>query len=200
MALSNNQKINAGKYKKWIIAFSILCIIALGYFKLNYLVMGYYYVFKFDHFEAGDKVYIAQTYFNDKSVNALGTMELIRPLTKADLDTMGYTFKEKLTITPQINDSLKPYLSHLGPSFDIDKMKQYKSGFIGTFKGYKITYVKDISNKHYVRALYAIIEPNKKVFDKDYSFTYAPPKNYTLADSNIYVVPFYISRNELANY
>ncbi|GGH03691.1 hypothetical protein [Mucilaginibacter phyllosphaerae] len=193
-------KSRRGKFKISIITVCITCVILLGYFNLNYLVIGYYYVVKFDHFNEGDKVYIAETYFKNQNIDALGTMELIRPLKKEDLDTLGYTFGEKLKISPQLNDTLKPYLKYLGPSFDIYKMRQFKSGLIGTFKGYKIRYVKDISGKYYVRAVYALINPDKRIFNKDYLAVYPPPANYILADSDIYVMPLDISKNELSNF
>jgi hypothetical protein len=42
-------------------------------------------------------------------------------------------------------------------------MRQNKSGFIGTFKGYKLVTVKDFSTKKFIKGLYAVVVPNNKV-------------------------------------
>jgi hypothetical protein len=124
---------------------------------------------------------------------------MIRPLTKEDLRTMHFpSYRPGIVSSP--NDTLKPYLRFSGAFFEVNKMRQNKSGFIGTFKGYKLVTIKDFSTKKFIKGLYAVVVPNNKVFSKADSSSFAPAPNYILADSTFYVFPFDISKHELIKF
>lgn len=185
--------------KYWIIAICICAIAITGYLSKHYLYMAYYYTSKYDHYNTDDKVYVAQSYFDDKKVGVLMGMQVIRPLTKEEIDTMSTNSYKHFNVKPVADRTSIPYACITGINFDIAKMKQQKSGCIGTFIKYSIVYVKDVSNKYNVSVILCAIKPNEKIFNNKIANVYIPD-NFTLKDSVVYVDPFQISNKELSNF
>lgn len=196
----NNRKTNA---KGWIIGVCLITIAIIGYLNFSYYItLGYDYLFKYPHLSKGDKVYVSQSYFDNKRVNALGTSRLIRPITRQDIGPLGLTDKEVNDIKLSDTSSLKPYVLPLTENFDLDEMKKQKSGYIGTFIKSSLVRVKTDEGPYMLIIAY-VIEPNKKVFDQDqndYEHKYGIPKNYTFANNDIYLDPLLISNVELSNF
>ncbi|MEZ2338316.1 hypothetical protein AB6735_21885 [Mucilaginibacter sp. RCC_168] len=202
-SLSTHQKNNRkGNAKAWIIGACAITIAIIGYLNFNYITIGYAYLFQCPHFDKGDKVYVSQSYFDNKRVNALGTLRLIRPITSQDIGPLGLTDKEVNDIKLSDATSLKPYVLPLTEVFDLDEVKKQKSGYIGTFIKSSLVYIEVLDGKYMLGIAY-VIEPNKKVFTQypnDYEHKYGIPKNYTFANKDIYLDPLLISNAELSNF
>ena len=195
----NNRKSNT---KGWIIGACVITIVIIGYININYIALGYDYLFKYPHFNKGDKVYVSQNYFDDKRWGAIGTLRLVQPITSQDVENSGLIGKKVNDIKLSDAPSLKPYLLSLTGVFNFDKVKKQKSGYIGTFIKSSFYYLK-VPDGKYILTIAYVIEPNKKVFTQDqddYQHEYRVPKDYTFADNNTYIYPLWISNVELSNF
>lgn len=177
-------------------------IIAMVAFNLNFLNINFQYYLQPDPFKPGDKVYLKERYYLPNNSYGFGALRLIRPLNKLEIDKMSYkdlTFNDekKAKLLASITPDLKPYVSNFNITFVYTKMKENRTALIGTYVGQYLLNAKDGDNKD-VTDLFYIIKPNKQVFYEDgFSYT-AMPKNYTLADSNIYINSKSVTSNEMA--
>jgi hypothetical protein len=188
------------KIKVSIIVIASICFI--GYiasfndFVNDLEYTGYYWLFKFDHFSSGDKIYASGSFVDDKKATAIPLYRIMRPLTSDELNDMDEFKKSQLHINEHnIDLNAKPIAVWCHKWLIKSGMEAQHSSFIGTYWGSNYLGIKGEDKNHNPRILHTIffaIKPNQRVFldHGDEIYKEELPVNYTWADSTFYIIPF----------
>lgn len=182
--------------KKWLIgALSVtVALIVLLFINLNWVVVGYEYVFKFDHFSEGQKIYLPKRnpFNHNRPIQTVVLMKLIKPLNEREIDTMLISDRQKTILKAKIDPSAKPYLINAG-----DVVRCFdKSSLVGTYAGHDVERVMSNVNTLVFVNTY-IIKPDTKALEvQNY---HDLPEGYTWANNNYYIAPVLVSNEDQSN-
>ena len=199
MNLNTSKTPQRNTKRKWgiIMLSSIIIISVIGYLNKDWLYSGYYYVFKYDHFEKGDAVYISPDYFKDTNSNGVELLRLIRPLNNSEVDQLPSLSNDEKTLIKLSLINSKTYL--IAPHIDI--LKKYlvanKTYKIGTYVKKDMVHIPMIDGNGkpvIILGLFYAILPDKQVIYTDPNpYLKDMPKYYTWANNTLYVFPSDIS-------
>jgi hypothetical protein len=193
------------KFKVSIIVIgSICCIGYIASFKhsvRNLAYAGYYWLFKFDHFSSGDKVYASKSFMNQTQFGALGLFRLMRPLTSDQLEIMDQLTEPYLHIDKRhIDSNAKPILVRCDKYLVKEKMKIQHSAYIGDYIKSEYLPIAAMVNEGQqgtVNTIFYAIKPNPRILTNFEINRYTLPANYTWADSTFYIIPFNVSNKDI---
>ena len=174
------------RHKSWLVSISIVILIfIIGYLNFNKVYVAYAYLFKIDHFNAGDKMYANQN-------GAIGLCRIIRPLTDADIDTMQVSDTEKLRLQLSLKDLPGPYFINVEDYVSTVE----KSNYIGKYIGHE--FLKTIAtNKKMVIVNMLAFKPNAKAIGTtDIIHEFKLPHGYTWANNTYYLYADIVSNKE----
>lgn len=181
-----NAKPNNGR-KKWLIGGAIILLLIVALLNFNWVVVGYEYAFKFDHFSQGQKIYLRKKApFNNHPIQAVVLMKLIKPLNEREIDTMLISERQKAILKAKIDPSAKPYLISTG-----DAVKDFdKTGFIGVYVDHNVERMMSNVNTPVFVNVY-VIKPDSRALEVERYHDL--PTGYTWANDNYYIAPLFVS-------
>lgn len=198
MPLNQSSEVNQSKKSKFLlrvvyISITVLAIGLLIYFNFNRLYAVYIYTFKTEKFDQGDKIYASNAAINPRDKETVvAALRMIRPMTEEEIkDIIMMSPDQRMRFLKVArNHSSKPYLIYLMSYFDTKEILKSKVTVLGEYQAALITRLKPLNQgKLYYAAFYAL-KPNKKIYHFEFSNTELPD-GYTLADSLVYVDPFF---------
>lgn len=189
-----------------VIAF-ICCIIYIASFNQTIRSLaytGYYWLFKFDHFNTGSKMYASNNFINDNKSNGLVLYRIMRPLTSEELRSMDTFEKSKLNIDEDhINAEAKPLAVSCNKWLTKSGMKLQHSSYVGTYLDSKYLAINGTDKDHnpvILHMLFYAINPNQHVFvDNGRIYKNELPVNYTWADSTLYLPAMFVAKKDHEN-
>ncbi|MES2807035.1 MAG: hypothetical protein V4619_00320 [Bacteroidota bacterium] len=198
------------KSKRNTILAIIVGVLILGYAAFYFIrpvkdlaYTGYYWLFKWDHFNKGDKMYASKKFIKaDKSITIIGIFKLMRPLTLDELTHLDPFLADKIHLDEKkINPNAEPILVYCHKGFSREKMNAQPSTYIGTYLGssYLSMEGEDANrNKVNFKTIFFKIKPNKNIFldNEGYLSKYELPPNYIGVDSTLYIFPFDAANTE----
>ncbi|GAA4093210.1 hypothetical protein [Mucilaginibacter panaciglaebae] len=193
------------KFKVSIIVIASICCIgyiaSFNHSVKNLAYTGYYWLFKFDHFSSGDRVYASVNCMNQTQFGALALFRLMRPLTLDELKLMDQFTEPNLHIDKRhINSNGKPILVRCDKYLLKEKMKIQHSTYLGTYIKANYLAIAAIDGNHKnttVNTIFFAIKPNPLVLANYEINNYTLPINYTWADSTLYIIPFDVSNKDI---
>jgi|GEM_PF-2791575 len=193
--------------KGWLIVIGaiLIALLAISFSNIkirNRIYLGYYYIFKFDHFSEGDDIYVSKSLFQNKQANAIPLFRLMRPLQPDELNKIERYSRLDINIDKDaaynVNDS--PVAIPCYKYFTVRKIEAEHSALIGSYIDCKTfnVFIDDKKQKKLKNIFYSII-PNKAVVEDEPIYFLNLPVNYTWVDSTLYVLPSDISNKNPLN-
>lgn len=165
----------------------------LIYLNFNRLYAVYIYTFKTEKFERGDKVYASNALIDPQDKETIiSTLQMIRPMTEEEIKNIILMSPDqrKRFLKVARNPNSKPYVTYLNSYFHINENYKIKVTVIGEYEATILTRLKYPTREETFYAAFYAIKPNKKVYRDQFSSSEIPD-GYTLADSLVYVDPFF---------
>lgn len=126
--------------------------------------------------------------------SAIAALRLIRPMTEEEVKDIILISPDQRVRFLQIarNPNSKPYVTHFNSYFDLKEIYKTKNTIIGEYKATVLKHVKFLDNTKTFYAVFYAIKPKEKVYHNQFRSAELP-EGYTLADSLVYVDPFFAS-------
>lgn len=180
------------KFRYYVLIISI-CFIALilclSITSRNIIYVGYEYIFKMNHFSAGDNIYLKD--FRKKKdgpiKQLIGLERLIRPINKQDVDNMLISNEEKVKLKATLNPLLKTYLINTNSTITYHNSDEP----VATYIKHCFLLSKAESSNHYVWVNEFAIAPMASNLTIDDQENYHLPAGYTWADTTYYIGPIF---------
>ena len=201
MSLNQPSAINQSKKSKLFLRTACISIIVLViwlliYFNFNRLYAVYIYTFKTEKFDPGDKVYASNALIDTKSKGTVvAALRMIRPMTEEEIkDIIMMSPDQRMRFLKVArNPSSKPYVTYFSSYFDTKEIYKTKITVLGEYEATLLTRLKFPNQEKTFHAAFYALKPNKKIYR--FQFSHAElPDGYTLADSLVYVDPFFASK------
>ncbi|QHS56067.1 hypothetical protein GWR56_11175 [Mucilaginibacter sp. 14171R-50] len=191
----NNSKNSKLLLRSVYISLIVLAIGLLIYLNFQRLYAVYIYTFKTEGFERGDKVYASNASIGSKNKEtAIAALRMIRPMTEEEVKDIIMMSPDQRMLFLKVarNPNSKPYLTYLMSYFDTKEILKSKVTVLGEYQAALITRLKPLNQDKLYYATFYALKPNKKIYRFEFSNTELPD-GYTLADSLVYVDPFFAS-------
>jgi hypothetical protein len=200
MSLNQSSEVNQTKKSKLLIRSVCisLIVIAIGlliYLNFNRLYAFYIYTFKTEKFDRGNKVYASNALIDTKNKGTVvAALRMIRPMTEEEVkDIIMMSSEQRMRFLKVArNPNLKPYVTYFNSYFDTKEISKTKITVIGEYEATLLTRLKFPKHEETFYAAFYALKPNKKVY-RDQLSSLEIPDGYTLADSLVYVDPFFAS-------
>jgi hypothetical protein len=189
---TNPQKKGWIKYKDWTIGLFCFVLIAGVYLHYKPLIEAYYYNYKDNNFQQGDKVYLSGLNLKDTTASDITLEELVRPLTEADVDTMHIELWKKELAKKALSSSKSTFLIDSKHEISIDSLRKHNTRCVGTYVRYEVKYF-DFHGKSYPLVYYVIV-PDRKLFA--YNEYYNLPSGYTVDNKEEVYIPAFKINNK----
>jgi hypothetical protein len=189
---AKSQKTGLKKYSILLIAF--ICIIAASIFvfKNERAYATYLYLFKYEHFSPGDKLYYRFAKGLKGSSDVFKLYRSIRPINEHDIDSMETDPETRAKIKLTIDHTLQPYLIESPDELTIPA----PGSFIGNYITHEIKRVRFHGGLMGFDNMYSLSPNTNNLKIDTYSLNYPDlPKGYVWAD-NIYYLPGIIFSKE----
>lgn len=165
----------------------------LIFFNFNKLYAAYIYTFKTEKFERGDKVYASNALIDTKSKETVvAALRMIRPMTEKEIKDIIMMSRDQRMRFLKVarNPNSKPYVTYLMSYFDTKEIYKTKITVIGEYETKSFTRLRPLNQNKIIYGTFYALKPNKKTYRFQFSDAELP-EGYTLADSLVYVDPFF---------
>ncbi|WP_216350985.1 hypothetical protein, partial [Mucilaginibacter polytrichastri] len=167
----------------------LVAVIAVNFTKVM-LTSRYFFVY--EHFNAGDNVYIKSGFFRtDTSTFTLA--RLIRAQTERDIDSLNLSAEDKAELKLKINPTLQPYLIGTHDIIAVAK----KTPLVGSYIKHETLYMVNKKTHKKVPVIFYAVHPTEQVLKIDSYYLKYPdlPTGYTWADNTYYINPNWLSNS-----
>jgi hypothetical protein len=199
MPLNQSSEVNQSGKSKLLLrsVYIFIIVLAIGlliYFNFNRLYAVYIYTFKTEKFDQGDKVYASNALIDPKSKGTVAALRMIRPMTEEEIkDIIMMSSDQRVRFLKVArNPNSKPYVTYFISYFDTKEIYKTKITVIGEYETTLLTRLKFPNQEKTFYAAFYALKPNKKIYRFQFSDVELPD-GYTLADSLVYVDPFFAS-------
>ncbi|QQL50339.1 hypothetical protein [Mucilaginibacter ginkgonis] len=140
-----------------------------------------------ENLKRGMKIYLSNKILADTGNKTYYLLQLIRPITNSDIDTMNLELSKKSLMDKYLNTSNKPYLVVSNLIINCDSLRKHRGSAIGIYLGTEKLDIKVNEISHYRN--FFNIKLNHGPFLETIEGESEIPDGYILEKGHYYIVP-----------